>query len=101
LFSVWYLNKEQLDSLLDELFRKLGNALDAGSRGATQGVFLVANIIASLVAVTSCVAMINAIVNWCAVLVGQDEITFQVWFGFILWLYLVIQFCICARTNHI
>lgn len=56
----------------------MGNALDAGTHGASQGVFLVLNIVASLIAITSFVTMLDVIINWFGVLVGIEELTFQV-----------------------
>lgn len=55
-----------------------GNALDAGSRGASQAVFLVGNIIASLVAITAVVAFLDAVISWFGLLVGLEEMSFHV-----------------------
>ena len=56
---------------------KKSNFLDAATEGATQGVFLVANIIASLVAVIAFVALVDTLMAWFGGLIGFHEFSFH------------------------
>lgn len=51
--------------------------MDAATNGANVAINLVLGIIANLIAFVSFIAFLNGIINWLAVLVGEDQITFQ------------------------
>jgi len=54
-----------------------GNALDAAAQGATQGVALIGNIVANIIAFMAFIAFLDAMVNWLGILVGMEYLTFQ------------------------
>ena len=58
--------------------RTSGSALDAAAQGAAQGVMLIGNIAANVIAVMAFVAFLNAVFNWFGLLVGFDELSFEV-----------------------
>lgn len=53
------------------------NILDAASQGASNAVFLVANIGGTLIAVLAFIAFINGLLGWTCHLIGYEGITFQ------------------------
>ena len=53
------------------------NILDAASQGAITGVFLVANIAASLIAILAFVAFLNGMLGWFGKLVQMQGLTFE------------------------
>lgn len=55
--------------------------LDAATNGANEAIKLVLGIIANTVAFVAFIAFVNAMINWLAVLVGEDHITFEWIFG--------------------
>jgi pyrimidine nucleoside transport protein len=54
-----------------------GNALDAAAQGAVQGVILIANIAANVIAFMAFIAFLNAVIGWFGVLVGIDYLSFE------------------------
>lgn len=58
-------------------YRTDTSILDAATNGANVAINLVLGIIANLIAFVSFIAFLNGIINWLAVLVGEDQITFQ------------------------
>jgi pyrimidine nucleoside transport protein len=60
------------------LYRTDGNALDAAAQGAMQGVMLIGNIVANIVAFMAFIAFLDAVVSWLGLLVGLDYLSFQV-----------------------
>lgn len=63
---------------------KPANVLEAAARGASDGIFLVLNVGAMLLAFLSIIALINAILTWFGNLVGFDGFTLQWLLGKIL-----------------
>ena len=57
------------------------NILDAASQGAITGVFLVANIAASLIAILAFVAFLNGMLGWFGKLVFIEGLTFELILG--------------------
>ncbi|XP_052743001.1 solute carrier family 28 member 3 [Bicyclus anynana] len=57
------------------------SALSAATRGATNGIALVLNIIANLVAFVSFIAFINGVVGYCGGLLGNPELDLEWIFG--------------------
>lgn len=57
------------------------SALDAASNGAAQGIMLILNIIANLVAFVAVIAFADGILQWLTYLVGFDNIGIQDIFG--------------------
>jgi pyrimidine nucleoside transport protein len=70
-------SKTTSEKIYEHKQEKSGNILNAASEATSQAVFLVLNIIASLIAITAFVAFLDAVVSWFAILVGQQEINFQ------------------------
>ena len=60
------------------MFRSEKNVLEAAANGAATGVFLVANIIASLIAFLAFLAFFNSVVQWLGAMVGLEELSFEV-----------------------
>jgi pyrimidine nucleoside transport protein len=58
--------------------RTEANALDAAAQGAANAVFLVANIIANLIAFLAFIAFLNGVISWYGNLLGAPYITFEV-----------------------
>ncbi|CAG7834095.1 unnamed protein product [Allacma fusca] len=65
------------DQLKSISLKQEGNALDAASAGAAQGLMLIGNIIANIIAFMSFVAFLNSLVHWFGVMVGLDELSFE------------------------
>jgi len=61
------------------------NLLDAASNGAVQGVFLVANIAASLIAVLGFVSFLNSLLGWFGGLVGAPYLSFEFLLGLVFY----------------
>ncbi|CAH2084242.1 unnamed protein product [Euphydryas editha] len=57
------------------------SALSAATRGATNGIVLVLNIIANLVAFVSFIAFINGVLGYCGGLLGDPDINLELIFG--------------------
>ncbi|CAG0893810.1 unnamed protein product, partial [Darwinula stevensoni] len=57
------------------------NALDAAATGASNAISLVANIIANLIAMLAFVAFLDGLIEWLALLVGWEGVTFQFLIG--------------------
>ncbi|KZS13467.1 Solute carrier family 28 member 3 [Daphnia magna] len=53
------------------------NALDAAAQGAANAVFLVANIIANLIAFLAFIAFLNGVISWYGNLLGAPYVTFE------------------------
>lgn len=62
----------------NECFRDDTSVLDAASKGALAGMPIYLGIIANIVAFVSVVAFLNGIVSWLGVLVGFEDISFEV-----------------------
>ncbi|ELV09790.1 sodium/nucleoside cotransporter 2 isoform X1 [Tupaia chinensis] len=60
------------------------NILEAASNGATDGIGLVANVVANLVAFLAVLAFINAALSWLGELVDIQGLTFQVICSYVL-----------------
>lgn len=60
------------------------NVLEAAARGASDGLFLVLNIAAMLLAFLSILALLNAVISWFFSLFGVDGVTLQVLLGYVL-----------------
>jgi pyrimidine nucleoside transport protein len=60
------------------LIRTEANALDAAAQGASNAVFLVANIIANLITFLAFIAFLNGVISWFANLLGAPYVTFEV-----------------------
>jgi len=54
-----------------------GNALDAASKGATEAISLIWNIIANIIAFVSFVAFLNAVISWFGAQVGLKQMSFE------------------------
>ncbi len=54
--------------------------MDAAAQGAANAVFLVANIIANLIAFLAFIAFLNGVISWYGNLLGAPYITFEVFF---------------------
>ena len=52
--------------------------MDAAAQGAANAVFLVANIIANLIAFLAFIAFLNGVISWYGNLLGAPYITFEV-----------------------
>jgi pyrimidine nucleoside transport protein len=52
--------------------------LDAAAQGAANAVFLVANIIANLIAFLAFIAFLNGVISWYGNLLRAPYITFEV-----------------------
>ena len=61
------------------------NMLDAAVNGATQSVFLIGNIAASLVAFLAFIAFLNGILGWFGGLLGFDCLSFEFLLGWIFY----------------
>ncbi|XP_034838351.1 uncharacterized transporter YutK [Maniola hyperantus] len=57
------------------------SALSAATRGATNGIALVLNIVANLVAFVSFIAFLNGVVGYCGGLLGNPDINLEWIFG--------------------
>ena len=77
----------KLNSVTILNIRQDGNALDAAAQGAMQGVALIGNIVANIVAFMAFIAFLDAIVAWLGNLVGLDYLSFQVKVSYFLRLY--------------
>ncbi|XP_076763627.1 concentrative nucleoside transporter 2 [Xylocopa sonorina] len=51
--------------------------MDAASKGATAGIPLVLGIVANIVAFVAFVTLINGLLSWIGMLVGNDELSFE------------------------
>ena len=59
-------------------FREDSSLLDAGIKGAINGIPIVLGITANIIAFTSFVAFLNGLLSWIGGLVGFSELTFEV-----------------------
>jgi pyrimidine nucleoside transport protein len=57
------------------------SALDAASNGASQGIMLILNIIANLVAFVAFIAFIDGMFKWVTYLVGWEDVNIEFVFG--------------------
>ena len=62
-------------------FRQDSSVLDAAANGAIAGIQLIFGIIANIVAFVSFVAFLNGAFHWFGVLVGFDDLSFEVLFS--------------------
>jgi CNT family concentrative nucleoside transporter len=60
------------------------NVIDAAASGAGQGMTLVLNIAAMLIAFVALIAMLNGLLGWMGALVGQPDLSLQRIFGWVL-----------------
>lgn len=60
------------------VFSTADSALDAAAQGATQGVLLIGNIAANVIAFLAFISFLNAIFTWVGSIVGFDDLTFEV-----------------------
>ena len=61
------------------------NVLDAAVNGATQSVFLIGNIAASLVAFLAFIAFLNGVLGWLGALVGFPGLSFEWLLGWVFY----------------
>jgi len=61
------------------------NVIDAAASGAGQGMTLVINIVAMLIAFIALIALINGFLGWVGGLLGYPNFQLQTLFGWILW----------------
>ena len=61
------------------------NLIDAAASGATQGMTLVINIVAMLIAFIALIALLNGFLGWAGGLFGYPGFQIQTVFGWVLW----------------
>jgi len=61
------------------------NLIDAAASGATQGMTLVINIVAMLIAFIALIALLNGFLGWVGGLFGYPGFQLQTVFGWVLW----------------
>jgi CNT family concentrative nucleoside transporter len=61
------------------------NIIDAAASGASQGMTLVINIVAMLIAFIALIALLNGFLGWVGGLFGHPEFQLQKLFGWVLW----------------
>ncbi len=61
------------------------NLIDAAASGATQGMTLVINIVAMLIAFIALIALLNGVLGWAGGLFGYPGFQLQTLFGWVLW----------------
>jgi concentrative nucleoside transporter, CNT family len=61
------------------------NVIDAAATGASQGMMLVINIVAMLIAFIALIALLNGFFGWVGGLFGYPGFSLQTVFGWILW----------------
>jgi len=61
------------------------NLIDAAASGATQGMTLVINIVAMLIAFIALIALLNGFLGWAGGLFGYPNFQLQTLFGWVLW----------------
>lgn len=61
------------------------NVIDAAASGAGQGMTLVINIVAMLIAFIALIALLNGFLGWVGGLFGYPEFQLQTVFGWVLW----------------
>lgn len=72
--------------------REDSSVIDAATKGALAGIPLLLGIIANIIAFVSAVAFLNSILSWLGMLVGYEEITFEV-FEITIYVYIAIELC--------
>jgi CNT family concentrative nucleoside transporter len=61
------------------------NLIDAAASGASQGMTLVINIVAMLIAFIALIALLNGFLGWAGGLFGYPNFQLQTLFGWVLW----------------
>jgi concentrative nucleoside transporter, CNT family len=61
------------------------NVIDAAASGASQGMMLVINIVAMLIAFIALIALLNGFFGWVGGLFGYPKFSLQTVFGWVLW----------------
>lgn len=64
--------------------RKAANGIDAAATGAIEGLKLVGNIAAMLIAFLALVALVNALLGWFGSLMGVPQLSLELIFSFLL-----------------
>lgn len=64
--------------------RTTANVLDAAAIGATDGMKLVLNVVAMLIAFLGLLAMVNALLSWIGGLIGLSELSLEWLFSYLL-----------------
>ena len=83
---------------IPQIPKTAGNMIEAATQGTTDGLKLALNVGAMLIAFTALVALLDALVGWAGTLVGQDDWSLGLLFGY---LFAPIAFCLGIPTEDI
>lgn len=83
---------------IPQIPKTAGNMIEAATQGTTDGLKLALNVGAMLIAFTALVALLDALIGWSGTLVGQDDWSLGLLFGY---LFAPIAFCLGIPTEDI